>query len=261
MNRTLHLSLALLLAASPARAQVSAEPWLRAGTLMLTFELGGAAFTDFQRAQARSLDDAGSLPDFQRRVSARTSATLGASAVWWMGDSWALRVGGAWVPTHFSVWNEESAQRVLDERGDGNRETYARLSVWMADVAMVFRFPRSFGRVTPYGIVGGSYVAYRATDEEMLPPEARRNYDGTWATPAGLLGIGAFIPLQRKNLLLAFELTDHIGRTPLDDQGRGETFELSGIPLQLDPDPRSGTDGVGLTSNLRLAVGLTLPIR
>jgi hypothetical protein len=29
----------------------------------------------------------------------------------------------------------------------------------------------------------------------------------------------------------------------------------------IDPDPDSGTDGVGLTNNLRLVLGITLPIR
>lgn len=261
MKHTAVLVLALLATSAPARAQVSVEPWLQPGTFMLTAELGGTAFTDFQRGQARPLG-AATMPEFQRRVSARTSATLGAAASYWLGAAWGVRVGGAWTPTGFSVWNEESAQRMLDERGDGEPERYASLDVWMADVAFIFRFPRTFGRVAPYGLVGGSYVTYTAAADEELPPEARSRFgSGSWSAPAALFGVGGVIPLQRSNLLLTFELSNHLSRTPLDDRGRGEQFELSGVPLELEPDARTGSDGVRTTSNLRLVVGLTLPLR
>jgi hypothetical protein len=46
--------IALLALAMPAgaTAQLSAEPSFRSGTWMFTVEVGGAAFTDFQRTQA-----------------------------------------------------------------------------------------------------------------------------------------------------------------------------------------------------------------
>ena len=256
------LLLFFCLAAVPASAQVSVEPWLRRGTLMLTAEVGGAAFSDFRQTQARPLLESTELGEFQRRVSARTAMTVGGSAAYWFGDSWGLRLAGAFVPTSFSVWNEEAAQRVLDERGDGERDRYSKLAIWMADVGLVFRFPHVFGRVAPYGLVGGSWLVYQVHGEDQLPPEAQEQFaTGRWATPAALFGAGAVIPLQQRNTLLSFELTNHLTRTPLHDEDGGEQFELDGISLELQPRRHTGSDGVALTSNLRLTIGLTLPIR
>lgn len=271
MKRTSRLHLppiacATLLAAvlsPPANAQDPAERWSRAGTWTLTAELGGAAFSDFQRGRARPVDESVELGEFERRVSGRTSTTVGARATYWLFDGWGVRVGAAFVPSGFSVWNEEAAQRVLDERGTGEPAVYAPLRIWMADLAAVFRLPRVFGRVAPYGVAGGGVVRYGAGYEAELPPEARSRFAGGVRTgAAAVVGVGGAIPLQRRSLLLSFEITNHMTRTPLDDTGAGERFELGGVPLQLVTEPeRGGTDGVGLTSNLRLVVGLTLPVR
>lgn len=261
MKHTVALTL-VLLAAAPASGQLTPDRWLQRGTLVLTAEAGGAAFTDFHRAQAQPIESSAGLADFRRRVSAHTSGTLGASASYWMARTWGVRVGGAWVPTSFSVWNEESAQRVLDQGGDGEPPRYTALDIMMADAAVVFRFPHSFGRVAPYGLVGGSYVRYRTRGEDELPPEARQQFSaGRWSGPAALFGIGAVLPLERKNILMAFELTNHLSRTPLHRHAGGEEFEVNGVQLRLEEDERTGSDDVGLTSNLRLTVGLALPVR
>ena len=258
------LAATLALLSTNASAQVSAEPWFRGGTLMITLEAGGAAFSDFDRSQVRPVSDEIALGDFRRRVSARTSGSVGAWASYWLGHGWGIRAGIGYVPSAFDVWNEESARRVLEPSQPGvmAEPRHSSLDIWMANAAVVFRFPRSFGRVVPYGIVGGGVIRYSASDDASLPPEARSNFaDGVRQVPAGLLGIGATIPLQRRNLLLSFELTDHISRPPFSG-AEGQVFEISGVPLLMDPDDGAGaSDNVGLTSHVRLSLGLTLPLR
>jgi hypothetical protein len=243
----------------------SAEPWFRGGTWMFSLGAGGAAFTDFQRGTARRIPGDATAPelrDFRRRLSARTTATGGGSATYWAADTWGVRGSIAYAPSAFSVWNEGPAQRVLDERMGGDRAIYAALDVWLAAGAAVFRLPVSAGRVVPFGIAGAGLVSYAVRGAEALPPEARQRFAaGAWRAPAAVVGLGAVIPLERENLLLSFELTNHIAPTPLNDAGRGQTFELSGITLQLEPDRTRGGDGISITGNLRLALGLTLPVR
>jgi hypothetical protein len=245
-----------------AWAQVSAEPWFRAGTFMFTIEGGGAAFTDFHRSQARPLSDDVALGDFRRRVSARTSASAGAWASYWLLNGVAIRAGVAWVPSGFTVWNEERAERAVQPDPGSEPERYASLDIWMANAALVLRVPHSFGRVVPYGLIGGGLVRYTTSDTESLPPEARPRFeDGQWQTIAGMFGVGAAIPLQRGNVLLSFELTNHVTRAPLAGSN-GETFDLAGVMMQIDPDPTTArADEVGTTSHLRLSFGLTLPVR
>jgi hypothetical protein len=79
---------------------------------------------------------------------------------------------------------------------------------------------------------------------------------------AAMIGIGAAIPLLRKNLMMSFEITNHLARTPLGDRSAGEMFDLEGVSMQLEPDSEiSGENRIGMTNHLRLALGLTLPLR
>jgi hypothetical protein len=262
MRRSAGFLLLLLAGAPDSYGQVTAEPWFSAGTWMLRAEFGGAAFTDFQRGTATAGNAHPDLATFQRRLSAQTTATAGGSISYWIVNGWGLRAGISFAPSAFAVWNEDAAQQVLDEHMGGDREAHASLSVWYADAAVLFRMPFTLGNVVPYGVVGGGVVEYRAGGNVELPPEARDRFrDGRWRTPAAVVGVGAVFPLQRHNLLLGAELANHVGRTPLDDAGRGEWFELGGIPVQLHQDPRRGSDGIAFTNNLRLTVGLTLPLR
>ena len=84
-------------------------------------------------------------------------------------------------------------------------------------------------------------VRYAAPGKaEALPPEARADFaSGARTRPAVVVGVGAVVPLQREGLLLTFELTNHIVRSPLTG-------------------PDGGAEGT--TSNVRLLVGLTLPL-
>lgn len=261
------LATAVLLAAgvvSPAAAQVTADPWFTGGTWMFTLEIGGAAFSDFEKTQARPLGEDVELGDFSRRVSANTAGSVGGWIGYWIGRGWGVRAGLSYVPSSFSVWNDETAQRALDGIApESDDQHYASLGILMANASAVFRFPRSFGRVAPYAIVGGGVIRYRASGDAELPPEALGRFeDGSWQAGAAMFGVGAAIPLQRKNLLMSFELTNHLARTPLGDDSAGQVFDLSGVSMQLDPDSElSGENRVGMTSHLRLALGLTLPLR
>jgi hypothetical protein len=228
---------------------------------MFSAALGGAAFTDFQRASARAIGDAADSPSFRRRVSAGSTLTAGAAVTYWVTDGAGLRGGFSYSPTRFSVHNDDEADVVLGP-GEWERDAYARLDVWQASGALVFRFPVMLGRLVPWGMAGGGIVHYRATEDMELPPEARRRFErGSRSAPAAVLGIGATVPLQRRNLLMNFELTSHITPTPLDDEGSGEFFEMAGVPLRLDRYAGRDSDGIGMTSHYRLTVGLTLPIQ
>lgn len=251
-----------------ASAQVSAEPWFRAGTVMLTVEVGGAAFSDFERTQARPLDPDIGLGDFSRRISARTAASAGAWVSYWVRNGWGLRAGVSYVPSSFTVWNDEAARRAVGGGGggiaSGDDPSYASLDIWMTNGSLVYRIPHSFGRVAPYVIAGAGLVRYhiRGSDRPM-PPEARGWFEGgDHQALAGMFGVGAAIPLQRNNLLMTFELTNHMSRAPLGDGNVGDTFELGGVLMEIGPGGgMAGEDDVGLTSHVRLAVGLTLPLR
>jgi hypothetical protein len=180
----------------------------------------------------------------------------------WLSDGAGLRAGLTYAPSRFSVHNGEAAANVLGGTGAGRGEPHARLDVWQASATAVFRFPLTLGRLVPYGLAGAGIVHYRTGLHEDLPPEARRRFEkGTWTAPAAVMGIGATLPLQRRNLLMNFELTNHLTPTPLNDEGRGEAFEMNGVPLELHRYASRDTDGIGMTSHLRLTVGITLPVR
>jgi hypothetical protein len=265
MTRTA-LLICLCVAALPlhAAAQATTQTPFRAGTWLLTVEVGGTAFSDLARTRARTVSNDVELGDFSRRVSARTAGSAGGSISYWIGDGWGVRAGMSYVPTSFTVWNDDTFRRALDTgSSDDHDPSYASLDIWMAHASAVFRFPHAFGRVTPYGLAGGGVIRYGASDDAAIPPEARAAFaDGTWQGGAAMLGIGATIPLQRRNLLMSFELTNHISRTPLGARSAGELFELGSVAMQIDPDTdASGESEVGLTSHVRLALGLSLPLR
>jgi opacity protein-like surface antigen len=261
------LLLAILVLAAPAATDataqmVSAEPWLKAGTWIVSAEFGGAAFSDFQRTLAQPPAGSFDVPKFERRISAGTSSTVGASVTRWISNNAAVRGGVAYTPSRFTVWNDDLGQRALDAYGDGEARRTAKLGVWHGSATLVFRLPLHLGRVLPYGVAGAGAVHYRVLDNSEIPPEARRRFaDGRWTAPAAVFGVGTTLPLQRNNLLMTFELTNHLVRTPLNDEGAGEWFEISGVPLQLTHEPRTAGDAIGVTSNLRLTVGLSLPVR
>ena len=254
MNRTALVLLFCACSATAIQAQTTTPPSsFTRGAWLLTAELGGAAFTAFQRVRAVPQDAAGLATE--RRVAASTTATVGASIGYWAGANWGARVGLSWSPSNFTVAHEDDTDAGLIDSADAT-ENYASLAVWGADLSMLFRFPRDFGRVQPYGIVGGGVVRYEHGRDAEVPAEARDMFDGGASThAAALLGLGAMIPLQRNNLVLSFELTDRLNRSPL--AGNARTLNDEGVDLDTTP-AREGGD---ITNQLRLTVGLTLPLR
>lgn len=265
MNRYLMRALMGAFAVVAAPEVVSAQlptEWFGPRMLSLQLDVGGAAFSDFRRSQGRLVTPSAGRTDFDRRVSARTSMGVGGSATYWFRRDLGIRASGAYVPTRFSVWNDESAERMMDVDPLDEEASAAALGAWLGSVTVAFRFPHSFGRVMPYGLVGAGAVHYRLRDGNELPPEARGPFqNGSHTSPAGVFGVGAVIPLQWDGLLLNFELTNHLARTPLRDGAYGEEFEMGEVPVQLAPRGESGESGeIGLTSNLRLTLGITLSL-
>ncbi|MEO7671267.1 MAG: hypothetical protein ABIV28_03525 [Longimicrobiales bacterium] len=258
------------LGVSPAHAQssrprVNADYLFHRGNVTLTLAAGGAAFTDFRQAQARTLG-AGSVasPAFTRRVSAQTSTTGTAGLAVWLSPRTAIQLGMFYTPTRFRVINE-TPDADVPAFDNGDTVQFARLDIWNADVSLLLRPPVALGRVYPYAILGGGVVRYQAREDDAgLPPEARAAFAGNKARTqwSAVVGAGAVIPLQRKRLLLTFDLLDHLARTPLTESRSTTAFEVGGTTVVLSPAVEtSGSDGIVLTSHVRLVVGVTIPLR
>lgn len=244
--------------ASPLAAQRPAAEWFTPGVWMITVQGGGAAFTDFERGQVTPLaDQAGAVP-IERRVSAGTATSLGGNVTRWVGAHYGLRAGLSWVPTAFVVRHQAAGAGAAARNDEAE---YSGLRIWMADAALVFRPPVTFGRVATYGLIGVSRIRYRPVEGGTLPPEAgaafARDGGSAWG---GVFGIGAAVPLQRRDLLLTFELTNHVTRAPLAGAG-GDTVEVNGTPFRLQADDDMDAGSARLSNHLRLMVGVTLPIR
>lgn len=238
-------------AVAPVAAQTPAERLFQKGVVTVGISGGGAAFSDFQRGEAIN----GST-EFDRRLSAQTTVAVAANVTYWPARQWGVRVHGSYSPSRF-VLNEAEQQsgRVSAEA------SLARLGVFMADFDILFRAPIVWGRVAPYGLIGAGAVEYRANPAltAPIPAEAETSFQsGRRRLFAGVLGIGARIPLDDHDFHLTFELTDHITRSPVDSPVQGMTRD----GVFLDPDGwGTEDDGAGVTSHVRLMVGLAMPIR
>ncbi len=259
------LGLAICAVAAPLAGQtgqprVNAEYLFRAGNATVTLSAGGAAFTDFQQDPARILAPV-PTSEFTRRISAQTTATAAATVSVWLSPTAALQVGGSFTPTRFRVTNTGVPAIGGDTPEDTMR--YARLDLWSVDARVALRPALSLGRVYPYAILGGGVVRYAVRgDATQVPTEARAQFaSGSRTQGALVLGAGAMIPLQRKRLLLTFDLTDHLTRTPLSDRAQATTVEGDGTTLEVGLRGSDESGRIVLTSAVRLAVGLTIPLR
>lgn len=229
-------------------SEIQAERLFRGNVLTLGLAAGGAAFSDFQRAEAVSRDEV-----FDRRISAQTSLAFSATATYWISRYWGVRAHGSYAPTRFVL-------RAPTEEMGQDQSLYSALGVYMVDGDVLFRAPIVVGRVAPYGLVGAGIVDYRADpgNDDPLPAEAKQTFDGDHQRRfAGVVGIGAVIPLDRQSFHLTFELTNHLTRSPVEPPAGG-TVEDNVV---IDPDGwRGDDDGSGLTSNVRLMIGVSLPI-
>lgn len=232
------------------QSSVSADYLFHRGVVALSVFGGGIAFSDFRR-EAEWL---GPDQPFEQRLSASTSVLGSAAVTAWLGRHVALRVQGAWAPTRFELRSSET-YTTLGESAEDEAPPLSRLHVWMYDLDMLFRLPLSLGRVEPYAVAGVGAIEYRlqTADDEVVPEPARMAFDGGRQRRfAGVLGLGAVIPLERHGLLLNFELSSHITRTPLSEDA---------VPgLVEDPEADSRVDEVGYTSGVRLMLGLTIPL-
>ena len=240
----------LLLLPGVASAQADAERLFGPHMLSVSVFGGGIAFSDFRR-EAEPV--AGDLP-LERRLSASTSYLAAGSLTYWMNGRWGARLQASYAPSRFVLRRYEApAERTRTVASD--ESAMSALDVWMYDVDLLFRLPLPLGRVEPYGIAGAGVVDYRlrTAGDEVVPEAVSRAFgDDRQRRVAGVIGAGAVIPLERYRLLLNFEFTNHLTRTPLSES----TLSTK----RLDPESGDRVDEVGYTSNLRLMLGLTLPL-
>lgn len=235
--------------AGSGAAQTPAERLLQPG-FTVGLAAGGAAFSAFQRGQATA-----GFTEFDRRLSAQTTVAASGNVTYWMTRRWGLRAHGSFSPSRFVLNEAEQASgRVSAEA------SFARLSIFMADVDLLFRVPVLWGRVAPYALVGAGAVEYRAdpATTEPIPAEAARSFrSGSRRRFAGVFGVGARVPLDQHAFHLTFELTNHLTRSPVDVPVEGMTAD----GVFLDPDGWGNEDdGAGLTSNVRLMLGVAVPV-
>ncbi len=252
-SRILAAAALLMCAPSGANAQATAEAMFEPGTITLSATLGGVAFTDFRRTEARASSAIPGEEGMERRLSAQTSLAFGAGAGVWIGRSWGLRVEGSYAPTRFDI-------DIVSEDGSAGTQQMegAGLDVWTTEAHLIFRLPFGIDRLVPYGLVGGGAAFYDVRgDDEAIPFEARDSFArGSRTRFAGVFGLGAVLPLERYGLLLRFELTDLMTRTPVASGAMG-TFEAEDGNQHVAESDRSD----GMTSHVRFNIGLTLPIR
>ncbi|MGH7445798.1 MAG: hypothetical protein ACREKM_13020 [Longimicrobiales bacterium] len=245
-------AIAALLAVAPrvAHAQADAEYLFAPGVVSLSLFGGGIAFSDFRREAEPIASD----QPLERRLSARTSV-LGAGALtYWLSSRWGIRLHASYAPSRFELKTADSGTLREDVRTDA-APPLSRVDVWMYDADVVFRIPLGVGRVEPYGILGAGAVDYRlrTAEGEMVPESVAIAFEGNRQRMlAGVIGLGALVPLERHRLLLNFELTNHLGQTPLNEDA------LSTVAF--DPESEQRVDNVGYTSNVRLMLGLTIPL-
>jgi hypothetical protein len=242
--------IAVLLAgtASPLHAQSVADRLFRRHELTLGLAGGGAAFSDFQRAQAVADGDV-----FDRRISAQTTVAFSGTVTYWISRYWGVRAQASYSPSRF-------VQRTPGEAMGEEQALYAPLAVYMMDGDVLFRAPIVLGRVAPYGLIGAGMIEYRADPgtDDPLPAEVEETFEGDRQRRfAGVMGVGAVIPLDRHPFRLTFELSNHVSRSPVEAPSAGRVREGAII----DPDGwHDDDDGSGLTSHVRLMIGVALPI-
>lgn len=245
---------ALILAVAPcsthAQSEVDAGYLFAPGVVSLSLFGGGIAFSDFRREAEPVASD----QPLERRLSARTSV-LGAGALtYWLSRRWGVRVHASYAPSRFELKMADAGATNQLLRAEA-APPLSRVDVWMYDADLVFRIPLRLGRVEPYGILGGGAVEYRlrTAEGEMVPESVVTAFDGNRQRMlAAVIGLGAVVPLERHRLLLNFELTNHIGETPLNEDALSTAA--------LDPESEQRVDSVGYTSNVRLMLGLTIPL-
>jgi hypothetical protein len=205
---------------------------------------GVAAFTDMQRSSLtvfRTTSTGLETRDLGRRIGAETSTALGGYLSFWPTRNWGLRLYGTYAPTRLEAIMRGDHGSFNPEAPDTGR--LAGLDIMTADLQAMFRLPTIKNRVLLYGILGAGLARYEvrsSSENEPVPEEAQGDLGaGPRTHPAGMFGLGAMLPFRNRAYRLHFELSNHIGETPL---GRTD-------------DQISAEDPVELTSSVRFMVG------
>jgi hypothetical protein len=228
---------------------------------------GAAAFSDMQRGTMRVIRPSGSgmeQREFTRRVGAETSTTLAAYISFWPSRNWGLRAHASWAPSRFeTIMKEADAEFAGVPTTSAESQSLAGLSIISTDLQALFRLPTIKNRVMLYGILGGGLARYSVQPgDEPVPPEAEGDFEGgVKVRPAGVIGLGAMLPLRNRAFRMHFELTNHISATPLEG-GEGETIVNDDGTIEFLPrDEPAGERRVSIVSGVRFVVGLSFSPR
>lgn len=258
MKKTLLVAALCLLSVADASAQTGIRPpqgW-SLGVLG-----GAAAFSDMQRGSIRVVRPVGSGIEerkLARRVGAETASSLAGYFAYWPGRNWGLRLHASYAPSRFeTVMNESDAEYAgMSETNGGQR--LAGLSIISTDLQALFRLPTVKDRVMLYGILGGGLARYAVTAGEPVPAEAEGDFEGgVKVRPAGVIGLGAMLPLRHRAFRMHFELTNHVSGTPLTGGESQFRTDEQGT-LEIDPrDEPPGERRVTVVNSVRFMVGIS----
>ena len=258
MNKTVLLAVFLTLpfAADHAAAQTgirAPQGW------SLGIFGGAAAFSDMQRGSIRVEDR-----EMARRVGAETSTTMGAYLAFWPSPNWGLRAHGTYAPSRFeTIMNQGDAEVAGVPQTSAEGQRLAGLSIVSADLQFLFRLPTIKNRVMPYGILGAGIARYSVkSGEEPVPDEAAGVFeDGEKVRPAGVLGLGAMLPMRNRSFRLHFELTNQLAATPLEGGEGHSVLTDDGMIVVAPRDTPSGERRVSVMNNVRFVVGVSFAPR
>jgi len=208
----------------------------RMGGVALSGLIGGAANTDLQRIAGPEGAAAAPL----RRITADTSPVLAGAVGIWPSQFWGFRIQGSFAPTRLEI-REPREDGLVDE----SNLVRSNARLWTADLSFMIRAPVTPGRrIVPYLIIGGGVIGFQADHVGAFAVATGHELDSRSVEPAGVIGLGAHVPLQRHNLALTFELTDHIFTTPIENSASADIGE-----------------DVEVSNHVRLVTGLTLRLK
>ncbi|MGH7483651.1 MAG: hypothetical protein ACRELV_16000 [Longimicrobiales bacterium] len=267
MDRTAFALLVALAAVPVAAPPATAQAAERAFTISVFS--GGAAFSGFQGVwvSPTSPPDGGGAPaTYAGSLSGQAAATFGAAATYWFGRGWALRAQASQAPSQLEVRLDEEDLDALEPDSDARvAGEFNDMTATLVDLSVLFRLPASLGPIVPYAVVGLGAVSYDI--DEAAPEGTSLSGDlrpGRRTRLAGVLGLGAIVPLQTSEFSLFFELNDYLTPTPVSEGGPDDGLRSAMIDARLvsadSPDEEDAPDRISLTSNVRFTAGFAFQI-
>lgn len=261
MKKRLCIIASFVVAAVPAIAEAQTGITPPRGW-SLGVSAGAAAFSDMQRGSVRVFRPTPTgieEREMARRVGAETSTSLAGYLAYWPSRNWGMRLHGSYSPSRFeTVMQERDAEYAGMPSSSEEGERLAGLSIVSADMQLLFRLPTIKRRVMLYGILGGGAARYAVeSGEEPVPEEAEGDFEGgVRVRPAGVLGLGAMLPMRNRAFRLHFELTNTISGTPLKGGFQQAFVDAKGEEVAFDPrDEPAGERRVYVMNNVRFMVG------